>query len=67
MSTELIILLMLTAVILPGISTVPRGTFINAGPYLGARIEKQLDTGAGFQEIALDSKTQPLHWTDQER
>lgn len=67
MSTELIILLILAAFIIPGISQVPRDAFIEAGPYLGGRIEKQLDTGAGFQEIALEeSKTEPLRWSSKE-
>ena len=67
MSTELIILLVLTAFILPGISTTPREAFQEAGPYLGGRIEKQLDTAAGFQKMALEeSKTKPLNWSDED-
>ena len=64
MTTELIILLILSLFIWPAISTTPRNTFINAGAYLGGRIERQLDTGAGFQEKAFHRRDgDPLHWT----
>jgi len=67
MSTELTILLSLTAFILVGAfageDSLPRKAFVNAGPKLGTRIERQLDTAAGFQEkAALDSYKQ-LIWT----
>ena len=66
MSTELTILLALTAFILVGAFTgensVLRSTFFESGPNLGARIERQLDTGAGFQEKANQS-FRPLVWT----
>ena len=63
MTIELIILLVITLVIGPQISHVPREAFKDAGPYLGALIERQLDTGAGFQEIALEVDN-PLHWSE---
>ena len=64
MNIELIILIVVTLMILPGISHVPREAFKEAGPYLGGHIEKQLDTGAGFQEIALEVD-EPLRWSDE--
>ena len=63
MTIELIILLFITLLIGPQISYVPREAFKEAGPYLGAHIERQLDTGAGFQEIALEVD-KPLHWSE---
>ena len=63
MTIELIILLSITLFIGPQISQVPVDTFKEAGPHLGALIERQLDTGAGFQEKALKVK-ESLRWSD---
>ena len=73
MTIELVILLTLTAFIYApgprqqgnGISGLIQTTFQEAGPYLGGRIERQLDTAAGFQEIATDDRLDnPLGWSD---
>lgn len=61
MTTELIILLFLTGFLLTPLFNLPKDTFQNAGSYLGGRIERQLSTGAGFQEKALDADS-PLEW-----
>ena len=61
MTIELIILLVITLFIGPQIVATPRNTFKEAGSYLGGRIEKQLDTAAGFQEKALEVD-KPLEW-----
>ena len=62
MTIEMIILISITITILPRISEVPRDAFRDAGPYLGGHIERQLDTGAGFQEKALEVD-EPLIWS----
>lgn len=72
MTLELIILLILNTFIfiLPSNTSIfatPRNTFINAGADLGGRIERQLDTGAGFQTKALNDPAlgdrEKLDWT----
>ena len=71
MTIELVILLTLTAFIYApeqgqqgnGISSRIKKTFQEAGPHLGGRIERQLDTAAGFQEIAIDIDKNPLGWS----
>ena len=64
MTIELIILLSITLYIGPQLSGVPVDAFKEAGAYLGSRIERQLDTGAGFQEKSLDVR-KPMGWTAQ--
>ena len=64
MTIELIILLSITLYIGPQLSAVPADAFKEAGAYLGARIERQLDTGAGFQEKALEVD-RAMRWTAQ--
>ena len=54
MTTELVILLSLFAFILFGAvmgENGPKATFFKASPMLGARIEKQIETGRGFTGI----------------
>ncbi len=48
MTTELVILLMVFLIVIAGIFNVPTKSFEEAGPKLGMRIEKHLETGAGF-------------------
>ncbi len=66
MTTELTILLTITAFVVVGIfvgpNSAPRKAFVEAGPSLGARIERQLDTGAGFQEAARNSRYKSFNW-----
>ncbi len=68
MTIELVILLTLTAFIYGPITMGEGGligkTFKSAGPHLGGRIERQLDTAAGFQEIATGNIDNPLSWSD---
>lgn len=55
MTTELVILLSLFVFVLLGAFLGPQGpkaTFEKAGPYLGARLERQLETGSGFRELS---------------
>ena len=50
MTTELVLLLAVFAFVLLGVFTkVPRETFANSGPRLGAHIERHLATGTGFR------------------
>ena len=57
MTTELVILLTFTGFILVGVffnkDNGPRATFENSSPSLGARLERQLETGSGFQKTTL--------------
>jgi hypothetical protein len=48
MTTELVILLTLFVIVIAGIFKTPTDTFERAGPKLGMRIEKHLETGSGF-------------------
>lgn len=50
--------LLLCAVFLIGLKffvEAPRDAFKNSGPRLGARIEKQLQTGQGFKQDGKDA------------
>jgi hypothetical protein len=66
MTTELVILLTTSVFILSGAfvgpNSAPRRAFRDAAPNLGARIEHQIDTGAGFQELTKASY-KPMSWT----
>jgi len=58
MTTELVLLLGIFAFVLLGAFLGPSGPksiFLQGGPHLAARIEKQLSTGAGFR--ATTNKT----------
>lgn len=61
MTTELVILLTLFVIVIVGVFKTPANTFEKAGPKLGMRIEKQLETGVDFS-----AKTQgtpnPVSW-----
>lgn len=53
MTVELVILLSFVAMILGGIFTGDNGlygSFSESAPKLGARLEKQIETGAGFND-----------------
>lgn len=57
MTTELVLLLTISGFILMGVffnkENGPRATFKNASPSLGARLERQIETGSGFQKLTL--------------
>ena len=58
MTTELVLLVGIFAFVLLGAFMGPHGPksiFLQGGPHLAARIEKQLSTGSGFR--ATTSKT----------
>ncbi len=61
MTTELVVLLTLLMIVIVGVFKTPTRTFDEAGPKLGMRIEKQLETGAGFTVIS-QSKPNPVTW-----
>ncbi len=71
MTIEMIILIVITTFVAfgpdgeSGIFKTPLNTFKEAGSYLGGRIERQLDTAAGFQEKALDTANpgNRLNWS----
>lgn len=61
MTTELILLLSIMVFIIAGVFKTPTQTFEVAGPKLGMRIEKHLETGAGFTALS-QSKPNPVAW-----
>lgn len=55
MTIEYVLLLVVTFFfIVKGMLTVPNAAFKQSGPRLGARIEQQLETGAGFRPGSTD-------------
>lgn len=62
MTTELVILLTLFMIVVVGIFKTPTETFEKAGPRLGMRIEKNLETGNGFTARTQNSPY-PVRWT----
>jgi hypothetical protein len=63
MTVEYVLLLALFSSMLMGaIVKGPYNAFTNAGPKLGARIEKHLSTGAGFESEATQ-----VNWKSKER
>lgn len=48
MTTELILLLVIFVTVIVGIFKTPTESFQEAGPKLGLRIEKQIETGTEF-------------------
>lgn len=61
MTTELVILLTLFAIVIAGVFRTPAETFQNAGPKLGMRIEKQIETGVGFTSSTRGTPN-PVQW-----
>lgn len=61
MTTELVVLLTLLMIVIVGVFKTPTQTFEEAGPKLGMRIEKHLETGAGFTALS-QSKPNPVTW-----
>jgi hypothetical protein len=63
-TTEFLLLLIVFVYIVMGAMLGPNGmeaTFRSAGPALGARVEKQLETGSGFQSPwKAPDKTPPI-------
>jgi hypothetical protein len=62
MTTELVILLALFVTVIVGVFKTPAETFDNAGPRLGMRIEKQLETGSGFSDRTQNAP-QAVRWS----
>lgn len=70
MSTEMLIILMLGAFIAIGVfysnDSSPRSAFLDAGPTLGLRLERNVETGAGFTDMSLDNPgyiAKPIRWS----
>lgn len=61
MTTELVILLALCLFVIVGVFKTPAASFERAGPHLGMRIEKNLETGVGF-EARTQSAQHPISW-----
>jgi hypothetical protein len=61
MTTELVILLTLFVIVIAGIFKTPTESFEKAGPKLGMRIEKHLETGAGFS-LRTQGANNPISW-----
>ena len=62
MTTELTILISIFIFILLGVfigENGPKSTFEKAGPRLGARVEKQIETGVGFWSGSKESWIPP--------
>ena len=59
MSTEMLIIVMLGAFIAIGVfysnDSSPRSAFLDAGPTLGLRLERNLETGAGFTDKSRET------------
>lgn len=62
MTTELVILLTLFVIVIVGVFKTPANTFDQAGPKLGMRIEKHLETGPGFTD-KTDGTPNAISWT----
>ncbi len=62
MTTELVILLTICLFVIVGIFKTPAQSFDEAGPRLGIRLEKQIETGPGFQQLSLHTKN-PAIWS----
>lgn len=69
MTTELVILLAILAFLVGGVfygDSSPRATFLNVSPKLGARLEREVETGAGFTDMSLNNNvTYPVAWKNQ--
>ena len=61
MTTELVLLLTIFMFVVIGIFKTPTKTFEEAGPRLGIRIEKQIETGQGFNKKSLETPF-PISW-----
>lgn len=61
MTTELVILLMVFVIVIAGVFKTPSETFEKAGPKLGMRIEKHIETGAGFV-AKTQGASDPVRW-----
>ena len=62
MTTELTILITIFAFVLLGVflgENGPKSTFEKAGPKLGARIEKHIETGSGFYHKSISWERSP--------
>lgn len=61
MVTELIIILTLFFIVAGVFVGKLQTTFKDSAPKLGARIEKQIETGSGFSEASQDGRN-PILW-----
>lgn len=62
MTVEYVLLISLFVFLVMGaLTSTPQRSFDNAGPKLGARVEKHLTTGEGFGP-RNGSKVTPLDW-----
>lgn len=64
MAIETIILYVVTLFILVGVFIGDGGietTFQEAGPFLGAKIEKHLETGSGLVQASANAEN-PIYW-----
>lgn len=62
MTTELVVLLTIFVIVIVGFFKTPTQTFENAGPKLGMRLEKQIETGYGFSARTKNAQN-PVSWS----
>ncbi len=62
MTTELVLLLTIFMFVVIGIFKTPTKTFEEAGPRLAVRLEKQIETGSGFNKKSQNTPT-PITWS----
>lgn len=61
MTTELALLLTVFMFVVIGVFRTPTRTFEEAGPRLGLRLEKQIETGTGFNTKSQQTP-RPISW-----
>ncbi len=61
MTTELVLLLTIFMFVVIGVFKTPTKTFEEAGPRLGLRLEKQMETGTGFNKKSFNTP-KPITW-----
>jgi hypothetical protein len=61
MTTELALLLSVFMFVVIGVFRTPTRTFEEAGPRLGLRLEKQMETGTGFNTKSQKTP-RPISW-----
>lgn len=64
MTTELILLLTVFVFVIAGVVKTPTKSFEEAGPRLGMRLEKQIETGTEFTFKSLNHAN-PVEWREQ--
>lgn len=63
MTTELVILLTVFMIVVVGIFKLPAQSFEQAGPKLGMRLEKQIETGYGFSSRTQNATGRSISWS----